>query len=276
MCGIWSCVFGGFALLALTVFWAGSCCHLAQSCWGGGFFPQFSGFRASFGAFCSFSGIFSACACVPWLTLWCCLFAPYAAPYAPPTLRPSPAVAGLVIFAADLLTGYHCVCVWVLCGAAELCLLSLLLLGAGLAVVEPLAGVCFCSSSCGACGLSLVFLPQVTLRGYANFSGSSCLSCSCGGALSVGFAVSLVRHLVFHLVPCSSSGACGFGQLPLPKVALWGLCLFCHCIPGLLLRWWLRLGCRPSLVFSVFLLRRLACWGSLGSAPCVRVLPWGL
>ena len=123
----------------------------------------------------------------------------------------------------------------------------------------------FCSVSC----------RRLPLGGYANFSGSSCLSCSCGGALSVGFAVSLVRLLVFHLVPCSSSGACGFGQLPLSQVALRGLCLFCHRMPGLLLRWWLRLGYNPSLVFSVLLLRRLACWGSLGSAPCVREHPWG-
>ena len=34
----------------------------------------------------------------------------------------------------------------------------------------------------------------------------------------------LVRRLVFHLVRCFSSGACGFGQLPLPQVAcLWVL-----------------------------------------------------
>ena len=43
---------------------------------------------------------------------------------------------------------------WVLSGAEELCLLSLLLLGAGLAVVVPLTVVCFCASSCGAGGLS--------------------------------------------------------------------------------------------------------------------------
>ena len=47
-------------------------------------------------------------------------------------------------------------------------------------------------------------------------------------------------------------------------------------MPGLLLRWWCRLGCNPSLVFSVLLLRRLACRRSLGSATCVRELPWGL
>ena len=31
----------------------------------------------------------------------------------------------------------------------------------------------------------------------------------------VGFAVSLVRRLVFSLVPCSSSGACGLAQVAL-------------------------------------------------------------
>ena len=76
-------------------------------------FPQIRGFRASFGVFCSGLGNFRACACVPWLRLWCGLFAPYAYP----TLRPSPAVAGLV--------GFRCgpplrlslrVCVWVLSG----------------------------------------------------------------------------------------------------------------------------------------------------------------
>ena len=41
-------------------------------------------------------------------------------------------------------------------------------------------------------------------------------------------------------------------------------------MPGLLLRRWLRLGCNPPLVFSVLLLRRLACWGALDSSPCVR------
>ena len=69
-------------------------------------------------------------------------------------------------------------------------------------------------------------LMQVTLSDYAIFSGSSCLCCSFGGALSVGFAVSLVQRLVFHPVQCSSSGSCGLGQLPLPQVALQGFCLF--------------------------------------------------
>ena len=46
---------------------------------------------------------------------------------------------------------------------------------------------CFCASSCGACGFPWRVLPQVTLRGFRNLSGSSCLSCSCGGALLLGW-----------------------------------------------------------------------------------------
>ena len=118
------------------------------------------------------------------------------------------------VFTAALLTGCTCVGVWVLSGVAELCLLSLLLLGVGLAVVEPLAGVCFCASSCGSCGFPRSVLPQVTLRGFSYLSGSCCLSCSWSGALSVGFAVSWVRLLAFHLVPCSFSGACGWCSSP--------------------------------------------------------------
>ena len=196
---------------------AGSYCSLVQSCRGGGFFTPFRYFHTSFGAISSFQGIFSACAGIPWLPLGCCLFAPYASP----TLRPSPAVAGLVICAADLLTGCHWGCVWVLSGAAELCLSP----PAGCGV-----GCCWATDCCLLLCLFLrrwrsfrsVSCRRLPLRGYANFSGSSCLSCSCGGALSLGFAVSLVWRLVFHLVRCFSSWACGFGQLPLPQVAcLW-------------------------------------------------------
>ena len=45
----------------------------------------------------------------------------------------------------------------------------------------------FCASSWGACGFPRCVLPQVTLRGFRNLSGSSCLSCSCGGALLLGW-----------------------------------------------------------------------------------------
>ena len=92
----------------------------------------------------------------------------------------------------------------------------------------------------------------------------------------VGLAVSLVCRLVFYLVLCSSSGACGLSSLPCRRLPLGVFCLFCHRVPDLLLRWWRRLGSHPSLILSVLLLRRLACRGLLGSAPCVRELPLGL
>ena len=44
----------------------------------------------------------------------------------------------------------------------------------------------FCASSCGAGGFPRRVLPQATLRGFRNLSGSSCLSCSCSGALLRG------------------------------------------------------------------------------------------
>ena len=65
---------------------------------------------------------------------------------------------------------------------------------------------------------------QVTLRGLRNLSGSSCLSCSCGGAMFVGFEVSLVRRWVFSLVSALPPGpavcaaypaaGCSWGFLP--------------------------------------------------------------
>ena len=67
-----------------------------------------------------------------------------------------------------------------------------------------------------------------------------------------------------------------FAQLTLQLVPLGIFCLFCHRVPVLLLPWWRRLVGIPSLLFSVLLLLRLACRGSLGSAPCVRVLQLGL
>ena len=45
----------------------------------------------------------------------------------------------------------------------------------------------FSASSWGSCGFPRRVLLQVTLRGFRNLSGSSCLSCSCGGALLLGW-----------------------------------------------------------------------------------------
>ena len=66
-------------------------------------------------------------------------------------------------------------------------------------------------------------LPQVTLKGLSKlFWLELPVLLLLVELLSIGFAVSWVRRLVFHLVPCFSSGACGFGQLPLRQVAcLW-------------------------------------------------------
>ena len=92
-------------------------------------FPQFRGFRASFGDFCSCLRNFSASASIPWLRLWCGLF------FGSVCLSSAclyPAVAGLVGFSCGPPSLVVPVCVWGdLSEAAELCLLSLLLLGVG-------------------------------------------------------------------------------------------------------------------------------------------------
>ena len=89
----------------------------------------------------------------------------------------------------------------------------------------PLARVCLCASSCGACGFPWRVLQQVTLQGLRNLSGSSCLACSYGGVMFVGFAVSLVRSWVFPLVSALPPGpAVG---TPIPAAAYpWGFLPF--------------------------------------------------
>ena len=91
-------------------------------------FSQFRGFRASFGDFCSCLRNFSASASIPWLRFWCGLFCSVCLSSA----YLYPAVAGLVGFSCGppSLVVPVCVC-GVLSEAAELCLLSLLLLGVG-------------------------------------------------------------------------------------------------------------------------------------------------
>ena len=103
-------------------------------------------------------------------------------------------------------------------------------------------------------------------------SGSSCLSCSCGGAMSVGFEVSFVQSLV---LPCAVFfiQLLRFALLLLPPVTLGSFYPFWPRLPVLQLRWWCELGCHPSLVFSGLHPLRPSCRCSLGSAPCVRVLP---
>ena len=138
---------------------AGSSCYLAQGCRGGGFFPNSVVFALVLGLsvlFTEFFGlvlVFLGCTCGVALSLRLPLL----------SLGHRLRWLDLGVFAAALLTGCTCICVCVLSGVAELCLLSLRLLGAGLAVVEPLAGVCFCASSCG---FPLRVLPLVALRGF--------------------------------------------------------------------------------------------------------------
>ena len=84
-----------------------------------------------------------------------------------------------------------------------------------------------------------------------------------------------MRRLIFYLVPCSSSGACSLRSLPCSRFP-WGFSAFSvtgclsFCFPG-------DVGWASALpfFFSVLLLLRLDCRGSLGSAPCVRVLQLG-
>ena len=73
---------------------SGSCHCLAQCCRGGGFSPYYLVFIAILGFSCYCLRNFHACDYLPGVRLWGSLFAPYAYP----TLRPSPAVAGLVGF----------------------------------------------------------------------------------------------------------------------------------------------------------------------------------
>ena len=77
-------------------------------------------------------------------------------------------------------------------------------------------------------------LLLLALRGCGNLSGSSLLVYSCGGALLFGLEGSLLRHLVFYHVPCSSSGACSLRSFPSCRFP-WGFqdirCLS-FCFPG--------------------------------------------
>ena len=133
-------------------------------------------------------------------------------------------------------------CVGFLSVAAELCLLSLLLLGVGLALVG-LFWCGFCASSWGTCGFPRHVLQLVTLGGFRNFlapvswpTPAVDVCCWVGGVL--------VHHLVFYLVPaqltlsgfCNLSGSsllaysCG-GALLLGWVCLWCVCMVLYLVP---------------------------------------------
>ena len=235
-------------------------------------FPQFRGFRASFGEFCSCLRNFRTSASIPWLRFGVAFFVSVCLSSA----YLYPALAGLVGFSCGppSLVVPVCVCVGFLLRGRS-CVFFLSSCSAWGILLLSLFWCCFCASSWGACDFPRRVLLQVTLRGFCNLSGSSCLSCSCGGALLLGWRClwcaawfsTLCRALPPGPTVCAAYPAAG---------CPWGFSDFCHRVPDLLLHWWRRLGGNPSLILSVLLLRRLACRGSLGSAPCVRELPLGL
>ena len=126
-----------------------------------------------------------------------------------------------------------CVCAGFLSEEAELCLLSLLLLGVGLALVG-LFCCGFCASSWGTCGFPRHVLQLVTLNRFSNFLAPvSWLTpavdvCCCVGGV-------LVHHLVFYLVPAQLTFS-GFCYLS-------GSSSLAYSCGGALLLGWRCLGC---------------------------------
>ena len=113
--------------------------------------------------------------------------------------------------------------------------------------------------------------PLLTLNRFCNLSGSSLLVYSCGGALLLGWRClwcvawfsTMCRALPPGPAACAAYPAAG----SLGDFQVTGCLSFCF--PG-------DVGWASALpFFSVLLLLRLACRGSLGSAPCVRVLQLG-
>ena len=111
-------------------------------------------------------------------------------------------------------------------------------------------------------------LPLLPLRGSAPFPGASaCLAPVCWSTPGVALEGSLLRHLVFSPVPCSSSGPAAYAVFPaagsLRVFRSPGVCPSASLVP------WV--GLSPSLLSGLLLLHLLA--GVVGVfAPCVRVL----
>ena len=111
-------------------------------------------------------------------------------------------------------------------------------------------------------------LPLLPLRGSAPLQGASaCLTPVCWSTPGVVLEGSLLRHLVFSHVQCSSSGPAAYAAFH----AAGSLGFSGHRVSVLLLPWRRGLGFSPSLLFWASP-APLACWGSWGFAPCVRVL----
>ena len=103
-------------------------------------------------------------------------------------------------------------------------------------------------------------LPLLTLWGSASLAGASaCLSPVCWSTPGVKLVGSLLRHLVFSRVPCSSSGPEACAAFP----AAGYLGFFPVTGSVLQLPWWRGLGFSPSLPFFWASPAPLACWGRL-------------
>ena len=196
---------------------AGSCACLAQGCRCGDFFPNFAVFALVLGNFVLAYRILA----LPLLFLGYAYGVAFFSSVCLSSAYLYPAVAGLVDFSCGPhLWWFLCVC-WVLSEAAELSLLSLLLLGVGLAIVEPLL-VWLLYLLMG--HLPRRVLLQVTLRGSTPFL--ALVVCPAPAVSLVGLVVSLMRCLVLYLVPCSSSRACGLRSLPCCRLPLGGFSNF--------------------------------------------------
>ena len=129
------------------------------------------------------------------------------------------------VFAADLLTGCPCVCVWILSGAEERCLLSLLPARRGVGYWSLLLEFASVPLPAAPAVFPLRVLPQVTLRGLRKLFWLQlpvlllrwsyvCWVCGVFGA-ALGFppcAVLFLRGLRF--CAASPSAGCPSGFLP--------------------------------------------------------------
>ena len=110
---------------------------------------------------------------------------------------------------------------------------------------------------------------QLPLQGSAPLTGAlACLTPVYWSTPGVGLEGSLLRHLVFSHVPCSSSGPAACAVFPaagyLRVFRSPGVC------PSASLVTWVGASALPFFFWASS--APLACWGSWGFAPCVRVL----
>ena len=127
------------------------------------------------------------------------------------------------------------------------------------------------SYRCPVTPLGFYLVPaQLPLRGSAPLPGASaCLAPACWSAPGVGLGGSLLRHLVFSHVPCSSSGPAAFAVFPTAG----SLRVFAPCARVLQLHWCLlgltvRSPCCPSLTLG-----RVCFWPTVSPAQGVTLRP---